>query len=206
MLVPESAEHWCAWSTPGVDFIVIELEHNFLSQIAYEYMDPDRTELVPTFLQPDPFIYGVGVALNDTLVKGRAGDFLYVETLTKTLAMHLLRYYATHSPDTREDEKDGLSRQQLKRALDCLNSGFNQPITLARIPILLGMSQYRFSRLFQQSTGVSPYQYVVQKRVERARQLLSKSPELPLNELAKQSGFVDRDHLTRHFSRLTGKA
>jgi AraC family transcriptional regulator len=68
----------------------------------------------------------------------------------------------------------------------------------------LGMSQYYFCRLFKQSTGVSPHQFLLQQRVERAKQLLIKHPELTVTAIALRCGFSSQSHLAKHFRKHTG--
>lgn len=63
------------------------------------------------------------------------------------------------------------------------------------------MSQYYFSRLFKQSTGVSPYQYVMQLRIERAKYLLQ-TTSLPIAAIAQQVGFTNQNQLTIQFRKF----
>jgi AraC family transcriptional regulator len=65
------------------------------------------------------------------------------------------------------------------------------------------LSPYHFSRQFKRSTGLSPHQYVVRKRVERAKELLINT-DLTLYEVAISVGFVDQSHLAKHTKRLLG--
>lgn len=65
------------------------------------------------------------------------------------------------------------------------------------------MSTYHFARLFKQSIGVTPHQYVIRCRVARAKHLLLQG-ELNIAEVAKSVGFFDQSHLTKHFKRLVG--
>ena len=65
------------------------------------------------------------------------------------------------------------------------------------------MSPHYFSRLFKQTTGISPHQYVISCPIERAKDLL-KQGKLSIAEIAKEVGFVDQSHLHRYFKRLVG--
>ncbi|MEO1593102.1 MAG: helix-turn-helix transcriptional regulator, partial [Cyanobacteria bacterium J06632_22] len=68
---------------------------------------------------------------------------------------------------------------------------------------LVGMSQFHFGRLFKQSLNLSPYQYLLRQRVERAKQLL-KQTDNPVSEIALECGFNSHSHLGRKFRQLTG--
>ncbi|NEQ26925.1 MAG: helix-turn-helix transcriptional regulator, partial [Microcoleus sp. SIO2G3] len=78
-----------------------------------------------------------------------------------------------------------------------------QEISLNAIADYLGISRYYFCRQFKQSTGLSPHQYVIQQRVERAKQLLLQG-KMSIANVAQVCGFTHQSHLNRHFKRLTG--
>ena len=66
------------------------------------------------------------------------------------------------------------------------------------------ISPYHFARQFKTSTGLPPHQYVIARRVERAKQLLQAATELSLAEVAHSAGFSDQSQFSRHFKRLVG--
>ena len=65
------------------------------------------------------------------------------------------------------------------------------------------MSPFYFSRLFKQSTGSTPHQYLLRCRTDRAKQFL-KNTNLSIAAMADRVGFADRSHLNRHFKRYVG--
>jgi AraC-like DNA-binding protein len=65
------------------------------------------------------------------------------------------------------------------------------------------MSPYHFTKLFKESTGQSPHQYVVEARVRKAKELLT-TGKFTISEVAHHVGFADQSHLTRHFKRVFG--
>jgi len=67
----------------------------------------------------------------------------------------------------------------------------------------IGFSPYHFARLFRQTTGESPHQFVLRQRIERAQRLLAEGG-MPLAHVAVESGFADQSHLTRAFKRQLG--
>jgi AraC family transcriptional regulator len=66
------------------------------------------------------------------------------------------------------------------------------------------LSVYHFARQFKAATGLPPHQYVIRRRVERARQLLQAGTDLSLAEVAACTGFSDQSQFCHHFKRLVG--
>jgi AraC family transcriptional regulator len=91
----------------------------------------------------------------------------------------------------------------LRQTLNYIQEHLSEEITLEAIANHVGISQYYFSHLFKQSMGVSPYQYVLRQRIERAKQLLKQS-DLSIAEIALECGFANQTHLTKHFRNLAG--
>ncbi|MEG4804750.1 helix-turn-helix transcriptional regulator [Microcoleus sp. ARI1-B5] len=68
---------------------------------------------------------------------------------------------------------------------------------------MLGMSQLQFSHMFKVAIGIAPYQYLLQQRIERAKELL-KQKERSIVEIALECGFNSHSHLSKQFRQLTG--
>ncbi|NET31849.1 MAG: helix-turn-helix transcriptional regulator [Cyanothece sp. SIO1E1] len=97
----------------------------------------------------------------------------------------------------------GLSTYQLDCALAYIDTHLDQDIKLQGIADEFGMSLYCFYQRFEQSMGVNPYQYLLQQRIECARQLLHQQ-EFSLTDVALQCGFDNQSQLTYHFSQQLG--
>lgn len=90
------------------------------------------------------------------------------------------------------------------RALDrFVEANLEEPLSLEQLAQHVGMSRYYFLRCFKEATGLSPLQYVISKRVERAREMLSDGSE-SIAEIAYASGFSSQSHLNWAFKRHFG--
>nr|WP_243851312.1 helix-turn-helix transcriptional regulator [Modestobacter marinus] len=97
----------------------------------------------------------------------------------------------------------GLSRGQLERVLRRVEDDLAGPLSVGELAALAAVSEFHFSRQFRLATGASPHQYVLSRRLARARQLLT-ATDLPIAVVAARCGFADQSHLTRHVRRALG--
>ncbi len=200
-IIPANAEHWAAWKA-STRFILFSIQPNVLAQIAPETVDPDRVELIPTFAQPDPFVYGTGLALKQELETDYNGCRLYAESLLNSLSVHLLHKYATAKLQLKEDFK-GLAPFKLKQVLDLIGDRLGEEVSISSMANYLNMSPFHFVREFKKSVGITPYQYVMQQRVEMAKRML-KQQGLSIADVAFDCGFANQSHLGRAFKKHTG--
>jgi AraC family transcriptional regulator len=129
-------------------------------------------------------------------------DRMYGEALSTALAVHLLREYGATAPGPKR-QYGRLPRKKLARALEYVQDQLEADLTVSGIAQAVGMSPDHFTRQFKESTGQSPYQYVVEARVRKAKELLT-TGKFTISEAAFHVGFVDQSHLTRHFKRVFG--
>jgi len=142
------------------------------------------------------------MALRAGVQSGAALDRMYGEGLSTALAAHLLREYG--AAVLRPKRQYGrLPCQKLARAVEYIQDQLDADLTVFGIAHAVDMSPDHFTRLFKKSTGQTPYQYVVEARVRKAKELLT-TGKLTISEAAHHVGFVDQSHLTRHFKRVFG--
>jgi AraC family transcriptional regulator len=185
-------------------YLEIRIASRFLQSVARETLDKnsDRLELVPEFRTRDPQIEAIAMMFLSELQQESLGGKLYIDSLANVLAVHLLRQYATAKPHLPVYE-GGLPQRQLLQVLDYINDHLHLDIKLTDLAALSGMSQFHFSHLFKQSIGTSPYQYLLQQRVERAKQLL-KQTERSIMDISLLCGFNSHSHLSKQFRQVTG--
>lgn len=97
----------------------------------------------------------------------------------------------------------GLAPTVLRNVLAYIDANLSQPLTLAELAAQAALSEYHFARMFRQSTGLAPHQYVMQRRMDQAQQWVRHSA-LPLTEIALACGFSSASHFSNRFKQVTG--
>jgi AraC family transcriptional regulator len=129
-----------------------------------------------------------------------AGRF-FGECLSGTLAAYILGRYATGH--RQELSGSRLSPAKTRQLLDYIDVNLDAELGLAELAATVGLSQHYFSAVFKNSFGVSPYQFVIRRRVERAKLLLA-TGRVPIAEIATMLGFSSQSHFTTAFRKATG--
>ena len=134
--------------------------------------------------------------------QGSPAGSLYGELLVNAISVCLATQYAIPSlnPST---SLSVMPKSRLNRVLAYVEENIEDAVHLSTLAQTAGMSVYHFAKVFKASTGKSPHQYILQRRIERAKVLLSK-PDLSLSEISLQAGFSDQSHLTNVFRRFLG--
>lgn len=202
-ITPAKMPLFTRWEGEG-HYLQIHITSRFIQNVAREALtiNPDRLELLSEFKTRDPQIEAIGRMFLIELQQENLGGRLYIESLANILAIHLIRQYAITKVQLPTYE-GGLSQRQLLHILDYIHEHLDRDIKLADLADRLGISQFHFSDLFKQSLGITPHQYLLQQRVERAKQLL-KEGDRSIIDIAFLCGFNSHSHLSKQFRQLTG--
>jgi AraC family transcriptional regulator len=203
---------WCrsTWEQER-EVLIISLDTNFVAARVRNGLPSEKLNFSPQFRVRDPLIEGIAQALG-TEVSKESAKLLndsqglaindYANSLAEVLASHIIKDYTTPAPS--DNLKSGkLAPVKLRRATAFINENLEEGITLADIADAVEMSPFHFARMFKQTTGFTPLQYVMEQKIEHSKSLLQK-PELPLADIAFKLGFASQSHFTLHFRRLTG--
>lgn len=150
----------------------------------------------------DRVMYGLANALLDHVDRANEHSALFVDHVALAFFNHVMSAYGSAAVSD-ELKPGGLSPWQLRRVLDFLSAHLSEDPGIAELARECALSTGYFSRAFRQTTGVAPHQWLIRRRVERARQLLLGNG-LGLAEIALVCGFVDQSHFTRVFTKLEG--
>ncbi|MEM1255012.1 MAG: AraC family transcriptional regulator [Cyanobacteria bacterium P01_H01_bin.21] len=202
-LLPAGIASEFAWESED-RVIFLDFEPAILHDIAAQTncLNSERLEIKPLVWGQDEQITRFAQCFLHEIVTGGMGEHLYRDSLFTSFAIHLLRRYCTQ-PAKLPASKGGLSKKRLRQTLEIIHESLDQPLSLATMAAAVGLDVYYFSRLFRQSMGISPYQYVLQQRLEKAKQLLKQS-NMSITNIALECGFNTSSQLSRHFRKIVG--
>lgn len=199
-VLPSGLTHKAQLGGP-CEHVALYLDPALINRAAAAANVSGRFEIVERYSRGDAIIANIGSALLAELDSEGISGRLYAESLANVLAVHLLRHYTTE--DKRPQHSNGLSDHKLRRVEDFIANNFADDLSLTQLAHVAGMSSFHFAREFKKATGITPHQYLIKFRVNRAKSLLADN-KLPLVEVGLMSGFSHQSHFTRLFRRLTG--
>jgi AraC family transcriptional regulator len=194
--------YWRSLTNIPTPILSIYLPPELVVQMAASAdLDPDRLELMDCFSRSDRHLHQIAMMLLAELKSGGIMGELYVESLTQILVIHLLRHYSSLQPTI--VNRHSLTPTRLKSAIDYIHAHLDSDLSMVEIAASVNTSPTHFAKLFKTAIGISLHQYVIQRRVDRAR-LLLKTTSLPIPNIAAQVGFANPSHLAYHCKRQTG--
>ncbi|MEM8722292.1 MAG: AraC family transcriptional regulator [Cyanobacteria bacterium P01_G01_bin.39] len=158
--------------------------------------------MTPILKNRDPLLGQIVASFLREMNTEGLGGRLYSETLGTQLAIHLLRNYSVY-PLQLKQYSGGLSPSKLQKVIEYIEANLASKISLNNLAQVAQISPSYFLRLFKQSTGATPHQYVTQRRVELGKRLL-KQGKLPIVEIAMTCGFNSQSSFTKTFRRVVG--
>jgi AraC family transcriptional regulator len=197
-IIPAGQPHQLSWPS-GADLTVARIAPQSLKRIARE-RGMRAAEVVGQYGTFDPVIWHLGRELRAELRRYRKLDGTYLQSVAIVLSRHLLSTYVTA---VLPKESGGLPRFKLRRAIEYVHDNLANDISFRDVAAHLQMSAYHFARMFKQSTGQSPHNYIVRCRIERAKALLAEA-RLPISDIAFEVGYKSQSHFTTLFGRLAG--
>ena len=200
-IVPGGVNHWQRIESEPNEAIILTIEPKIITHFARETIQPEKVELLPTFAQSDPLLHGIAHNLK-TLLDSDCYDKLYAESLYNTLFFHIIRNYCTVELKL-DASPNGLAPYTLKQVMELINDNLAEEVTIEQMAGLADLSLSYFCRQFKLSTGMTPHQYVVQQRIDKAKKLL-KDKSISLAGVAADCGFTHQSHLGRLFKQKVG--
>jgi AraC-like DNA-binding protein len=162
--------------------------------------DGDRTVWFHRPSPSEPVLLAEFVAAHEKLETAALGGG--GETDLEAVLSELVRRYGRIGPRTADDRGRGRKSPAVRRALELVESAYRRDLGLDELADRAGVSAFHFIRLFKRETGFTPHSYLMQHRLERAKELLLSG--FSIAQVAAMAGFYDQSHLGRHFRSLVG--
>ena len=197
-----SGWRWYAQS----DVIVVTLDPGPVERFAQTelgmLLDAQQLQDLPQFSDPD--LCAAGVILRDALQADDITSAVMFEAMSRVFLVKLLQKYGHRRPEE-VALSASFTSDHYKRVLAHIRARLDQTITVDDLASEAGMSKSHFNRVFKETLGSTPMQYVMAYRIEQAIKMLD-DPALPLGEIAFACGFADQAHFSRSFKQVTGKS
>jgi AraC family transcriptional regulator len=203
-VVPAGSPVRWRWSRRK-DSLHVYLEPGLVERVGAEAfgLDPARVTMPPLDGLDLPHLRAAMGAVDAERTAGGAGGPLAAESLAHVLAVHLIRHVL--APRRPERGPDGaLPRGKLRAVVEYIEEHLDAGPTLEQMAAVARLSRYHLARQFKAATGLPPHQYVIARRVERAKELLQGGTDLSLAEVAAHAGFSDQSQFSQHFERIVG--
>jgi AraC family transcriptional regulator len=185
------------WST-DVEVLLLAIDSYHVNKIAEQMELSGKVELIPKFRFRDELLqqllYNLISEFENELPPNQM-DLVFVESISHSLIAHLIRRYSVEQINSQQISPK-LSPRKLSRVLDYINDNLDKSLSLESIAEVAGISPSYFLNQFRESTGKSPHKYIINQRIEKAKNLLIQTNK-PIAQIACETGFADQSHLTR---------
>jgi AraC family transcriptional regulator len=192
------------WNTRGpIEFAHLYISPTLLAQTAARFDKAHEVSLVDRVGIVDPLLSALFCSMLGEIRAPSMQDPLYLDSLLEVFMLRLALSQCSlrlRPPRSRET----LSPMGVKRVAEFVESHLGAPIRLSDLARVSGASAFHFCRAFRNSTGESPYRFVVRRRIERARHMLS-STDSTLEAIARACGFKTVASFCKTFARVSGE-
>ncbi len=194
-----------SWDDDGnCQILRLSLRPSLLEEVAEQMgRSPARLELIPRFGLRDPRIEAIGWAIKADLEADTPSDPLYIDLLANALAVRLVEIAFDRTSSSESSSVPRMSMRQLRILIDFIETNLDKRLHLADLALVAGLGTTRLKTLFRNSTGIPVHRYVIARRVEYARAMLS-TTKMPASQVALAAGFTHQSHMASTMRRVLG--
>jgi AraC family transcriptional regulator len=189
-----------------VETMHLYLHGDVFEQCVREWTDEGAKgiQLLPEMGVQDALLLEIGTEVSRLMEAKAEGVELYIDTLAVAMAERLISRQFKRSVSWQGKlNSPALSPVRLRAIEEYVGANLGEEIHLSQLCILAGMSASNFVRRFTAAQGQSPYQFVLSRRIESAKRLLSQTDQ-SIADIALDCGFTHQEHLTNTFRRRVG--
>ena len=190
------------WQRPS-RMMFFAIDQTFVRRTLEDMLGTQSMELRPNIGVHDPVIAGMAAAWREELRQQGAGGRVYAEALATALIVHLSRTYGTGHAEP-PLLSGGMNTARLNRVAQYVEDNIAEDMSLLTLAQVAGFSIYHFKEVFKAETGKAPHQYLIERRIHHAKEMLL-ADDTSLAQIALAVGFSSQSHFTLNFRRLAGK-
>jgi AraC family transcriptional regulator len=186
-----------------VDMLLFLMEPRYVgAQFENLGLPGHRAELRDLPARPDLGLLDLGCRLANALRHGLSGDELYCEVLLEAILTRIIIRHATVTSG-RMPYREVLAPAKLRALVAFIDQNLSSPLRLSDLAAAAALSRAHLARSFRNATGIPLHRYVLHRRLERARSLLSQAGARA-HTVATQCGFADTPHLSKAYRKAYG--
>ena len=129
---------------------------------------------------------------------------LFIDHVLTAAALHLLTRHAGAVASS-SPHRGGLAPWQQRRVREMIDADLSGDLGLAELAAACGLSARHFTRAFTQTNGAPPHRWMLHRRIERSKELMTAS-RASIEEIARSTGFASQSHFTRVFTQIAGES
>jgi AraC family transcriptional regulator len=180
---------------------IMTLQPSLVTSVAEE-LNIRPNNIAPRFAnEEDNFILATSELIYAELLQGNPHGPMFSEIFARTLAAYILTRIS--KARSTKEMPIGITALKVKWLDEYIEANLKNPITLSDLAAQIGLSEYHFCRAFKRTTGISPYQYLLKKRIQYACECLFQKDSSIL-DIALSSGFGDSMQFSKHFKKVMG--
>jgi AraC family transcriptional regulator len=193
------------WHTQGpIEFAHLYLAPSLVSRMALRFEKLSDAALMDRVGCNDPLLVMLYTAMLNEIRKDDGVEPLFMDSLLETFVIKLLfEHSATRNSRNLKPPREVLAAYQLKRVMEFVESRLGSNIALADLADVAGGSVFHFSRAFRNTAGDTPYRFVLRRRIERAKRLLT-ATDSSIADVARACGFSSPANFAKTFARFVG--
>ncbi|WP_442579646.1 helix-turn-helix domain-containing protein [Mesorhizobium sp. ASY16-5R] len=175
--------------------VVLSLSADAVNGGGLDFVVPATSEAMAS----DPVMKRLFDQLGRSGIEESEDDDAYADAIRVALAARWLKLRSREQ----EESTEALQKWRLKRVLAYIDENLGETVSLADLAHAAGLSRMYFAARFRTATGLRPHDYLLQRRIDRAKELLSRTEETLVN-IALDVGFQTQAHFTTVFKKFAG--
>jgi len=183
------------------EFILVLIEPKKLESLIPIFSD--KYSFIETYCIKDPNLEHIFRLLLSEVQAGNQNGKLFVENIISNLAFHFVKNYSEEQSRNLVENVGGFSSSELEKAFLYIDKNISENYKIEKLAKEFGISKFNFIKRFKSSTNVTPHQFIINKKLERSKNLL-KEDSLSLTDITYMLNFSDQSHFSNSFKKMYG--